>query len=461
MFKRLLQRLSGLFSAAPPASAPLAGQPQTPLDGLTIEGEKAVIRREPVLDRQQRVIGYELSLRQTLARKLRGDSHATRHLRDLTLLSHLQVLDLGTLLGKRVAFIPLDVAQLNEPLLAQLPAPQTVLLLELSDHINQPALATMLSAYRRLGMRFALGVRQHDHPLASLLQPYLDYVVLQPDDPLTWSSTVVDWIGRQPQIQLLARRIDSEEAFLSAHRSLLYGGKVELFHGNFITSRKHWPEHPIEPGRLQIINLMNLLHQDAGNDVIAQALRQDSVLLYRVLRLVNSAALRTSLQISSADDALLLLGREQLFRWLTLLLFQVDGESPRDLSLLDTALIRARFMETAGAGQQSAVDAEQRFLVGLFSLLDVLLQCPLPQALELLQLPEAVRAALLDHNGPHAAYLELAQLCEGDALDELAESDHGGRDARLATLLNQTGLAPLSVDTCHLSALLWAESLRP
>lgn len=460
MLKRLLAFLFGR-SLQPAAAAPVsaASMRGMPLDGLSIDGDKAVIRREPVLDRQQHLIGYELALRQGKSRQSRSDH--SKNLRDLMLLSHLQVLDLGKLLHSRTAFIHLDVCHITETGLANLPARQCVVILELSEGINATSLKTVLQAYRQLGMRFGLSIRQHAHPLAPVVQPWLSYVVLEPDDPLTWSSSVADWINQQSQIQLLARHIDSEEAFLSAHRSLLYGGKVELFQGSFITQRDQWPSHPVEPGRMQIIELMNQLHQDADNEQVAQTLKQDSVLLYRILRLVNSPALRGGQPITSAEEALMVLGREQLFRWLTVLLFQLDGEAARDLSLLDMALIRARFMETLGGPSQSPQETNQRFLVGLFSLLDVLLQIPLPRALQLLQLPEPVSQALLHQSGPHAAYLQLAQLCEGDELGGLADTAASSHQPELEPLLQQLQLQPHQVDTCHLSALLWAESLRP
>jgi EAL and modified HD-GYP domain-containing signal transduction protein len=453
----MLQRLlAWLFPARQPqATPPPCGTPAS--DALSVDGEKSVIRREPVLDRQQHLIGYELGLRQGKGLQQRESS---RNLRDKMLLSHLQMLDLGRLLGNRSAFIHLDVRHISDPVLASLPARQMVLLLELSDGVLAEPLFEIVSAYRSLGMRFGLSIRQHRHPLATLLQPLLSFVLLEPDDPLTWSSSAADWIGSLNHVQLLARHIDSEEAFLSAHRSLLYGGKVELFHGNFITQRHPWPSHPVEPGRMQIIELMNQLHNEADNEQVANTLKQDSVLLYRILRLVNSPALRGGQPITSAEDALMVLGREQLFRWLTVLLFQLDGEAARDLSLLDMALIRARFMETLGGPSQSPQEANQRFLVGLFSLLDVLLQIPLERALGLLQLPESVSQALLQQSGPHAAYLQLAQMCEGDELEGLADAA-GSNQPELEPLLQQLQLQPHQVDTCHLSALLWAESLRP
>lgn len=453
----MLQRLLAWFfpKPSPAAVPPPCGTPAS--DALSVDGEKSIIRREPVLDRQQTLIGYELSLRQSKGLQQREGS---RNLRDKMLLSHLQLLDLGRLLGGRTAFIHLDVRHIKDPDLASMPPRQMVLLLELSDGLLPEALVRVLGAYRTLGMRFGLSLRQHQHPLAAPLQPLLSYVLLEPDDPLTWSSSAADWIGSLNHVQLLARHIDTEESFLSAHRSLLYGGKVELFHGSFITERHPWPSHPVEPGRMQIIELMNQLHNEADNEHIATTLKQDSVLLYRILRLVNSPALRTGQPITSAEDALMVLGREQLFRWLTVLLFQLDGEAARDLSLLDMALIRARFMETLGGPSQSPQEANQRFLVGLFSLLDVLLQIPLERALGLLQLPESVSSALLEQTGPHAPLLQLAQLCEGDELEGL--TDNGGNNqGQLDELLQRLQLQPYQVDTCHLSALLWAESLRP
>ena len=220
------------------------------------------------------------------------------------LLSHLQVLDLGKLLGKRLALFHLDARQLNEPALAQLPLRQCVLAAGTGRRHQPDALASLLAAYPQT--QAALRAEHPPactHPLAAVVQPYIDYLLLEPDDPLTWTSDVADWIHRQSQLQLLARRIDSEEAFLSAHRSLLYGGKVELFQGNFISSREHWPEHPVEPGRLQIIELMNQLHQDADNDTLAQALKQDSVLLYRIPAAGEFARLRTGHSIASAEEA--------------------------------------------------------------------------------------------------------------------------------------------------------------
>ena len=462
MLKRLMQRLKRWWSKPPPPPAttkPVATPaivPKAP-DSLTLEGDKAVIRREPVLDRQQRIAGYALSLRHALARHSKDAGEATRHLHDLMLISHLQVLDLNALLGRRLAFLALDARELGDPGIATLPARQCVILLHLSDGILPQALATLVEAYRRLGMRFGISLRQYAHPLAAAVEPFLDYAVLAPDDPLTWTVDIADWLSRQSHIRLLASGVDSEEAFLSAFRSMLFGSQVELFHGQFITRRETWPERPIEPGRAQIIELMNQLQMDADNDSLAQSLKRDSVLLYRLLRLANSPALRTGQPLTSAEEAVVLLGRAQLFRWLTLLLFQMGGESLRDLSLLDMALIRARFMETIAGPAANPAEAGQRFLVGLFSLLDVLLQCPLPKALALLNLPQPVTDALLHQRGPHAAYLELAQLLEGDELDPLSGVDD---NRRLNSLLMQTGLRPLDVDACHFAALMWAESLQ-
>ena len=69
--------------------------------------------------------------------------------------------------------------------------------------------------------------------------------------------------------------------------------------------------------------------------------------------------------------------------------------------------------------------------------------------------------ALLENNGPHAAYPQLALLCERDELDELAATAEAAVPPVSTTCYGRQGLQPLAVDTRHLAALHWAESLRP
>ena len=105
--------------------------------------------------------------------------------------------------------------------------------------------------------------------------------------------------------------------------------------------------------------------------------------------------------IRSIAHALVIIGYKQLYRWLTLL--STSGKAdPRSKALLQNALVRARMTELLGQKKLSPAEREGLFIVGIFSLLDVLLNVPMEQALEQLQLPAPVMAALARREGIYA-----------------------------------------------------------
>jgi EAL and modified HD-GYP domain-containing signal transduction protein len=92
-------------------------------------------------------------------------------------------------------------------------------------------------------------------------------------------------------------------------------------------------------------------------------------------------------------------------------------------------------------------DGDIAFVVGIFSVLDVMLKMPLQQALSTILLPEGAEDALLHRKGPLAPYLELTLACE---------SSDATAFARLASELDLTGH---QINMAHLMALAWAENM--
>jgi EAL and modified HD-GYP domain-containing signal transduction protein len=141
------------------------------------------------------------------------------------------------------------------------------------------------------------------------------------------------------------------------------------------------------------------------------------------------------------------MGRQQMYRWLTLLLFGSAQSVPHAEALLENALVRGRLME--GADDKQPADArEDLFVVGLFSLLDRVLRVPMPEALKPLNLPQPVLAALLEGKGPYAALLELALACES------------GDPERVAAASLACGLDAHRINTRHFEALVWAQQVQ-
>jgi EAL and modified HD-GYP domain-containing signal transduction protein len=150
-------------------------------------------------------------------------------------------------------------------------------------------------------------------------------------------------------------------------------------------------------------------------------------------------------RMASIESGLIFLGREKLYRWLTLLLFNADDTKSTDGALLEQALVRGRMMELLAAGKFSRQQCDELFVVGMFSLLDVLMKLPISIALDPLQLPALVMAALIDDTGDYAVYLRLAVACETNrfgTLEKEAES---------------LGLSVDCVNAAHFDALAWTQ----
>jgi len=176
-----------------------------------------------------------------------------------------------------------------------------------------------------------------------------------------------------------------------------------------------------EPGddgtsRKRLLALLGLLARDADSRELETLLKQDPALSYHLLKLVNSAAFAPASPIHNFGQAINVLGRRQLQRWLQLLLYarrQVDGPPN---ALLPLAALRAAQMEALSKLQGGDRDAQDMaFLVGVFSLLDVLLAMPMTEIVAALNLDLDVVRALVERAGPLGAMLRLVEQHEPDA----------------------------------------------
>lgn len=170
------------------------------------------------------------------------------------------------------------------------------------------------------------------------------------------------------------------------------------------------------------LQLVQLVGADADTHEIEALLRQDVALSYHLLRLVNSLGVGGGRKINSFAQAILILGRQQLRRWLNLMLFASRPGDVRSAMLLARVAMRGRAVELlAKAGGFDKNVQEQAFMTGMFSLLGVLFGMPLSDALAPLAISNGVRAALLDRTGDLGALLALVESAErGDFADVAA-----------------------------------------
>ncbi|MYM85249.1 HDOD domain-containing protein [Duganella sp. FT50W] len=181
------------------------------------------------------------------------------------------------------------------------------------------------------------------------------------------------------------------------------------------------PDGPVNDGTScqRLLALLGLLARDADSHELEVLLRQDPALAYHLLKLVNSAAFALSSPIHSFGQAISVLGRRQLQRWLQLLLYARQQDDGPANPLLPLAAVRAAMMEVLAKAQGWDRDRQDMaFVVGVFSLLDQLLAMPMREIVAALSLDLDVVIALLERTGPLGQLLRLVEQPSGAALEQ-------------------------------------------
>lgn len=173
--------------------------------------------------------------------------------------------------------------------------------------------------------------------------------------------------------------------------------------------------------RSLLLKLLSLVTRDAESAEIEALIKRDANLAYKLLKLVNSVAFMPGRHIESFTQALVLLGRRQLQRWLMLLLFARPPGSEAASPLLPQAALRANLLE--GIAKRKGMtrdDWDHAFMIGMFSLLDTLFGQPLAEIIAPLHLADVVTQALVEGQGPFGAFLKTVRAAENGPTPELA-----------------------------------------
>ena len=402
------------------------------------DADGIAIARQPIVDQSGAVFGYELFDRARSA----GRHDAASDARLLfNVLSHA---DSAALIDNRIMFVNcahgalagghLDLVQPDRVVLEVAPvdgdAPGDI----------ERSLLVMTDVVRR-GFRFAFNQSVLGpaylawRPLASFIKFDLQQLEPQQVEPL------IRLAQQETQARLIAEKVETA----AQHQHVADLG-VSLFQGYWFARPVVVTGQTIRPAHAVIIQLINLVRQQASTAEIEELLKHDASLSFNLLRFINSAGFGLSTEIKSFRHAVMLLGLKKLFRWAVLLLTTSREGGPPPATAM-TAIVRGRLMELLAAESLPPEESDNAFVTGVFSLLDTMLGMPMDKALGAISLPEPVVAALLLRRGPLAPLLELSIACES------ADDDAFARTAQELDLDNQ------QINWAHLQALAWAESL--
>ncbi|MDD5328853.1 MAG: EAL domain-containing protein [Sulfuricella sp.] len=397
------------------------------------------IGRQPILDNQQKIVGYELLFRrhaESTDAAFSDDMLATSKV----LANTLSNMGAEWLLGDKLAFINASSSMLMSDFLELLPVERAVLEI-LETARPTPELLDRCRDLRDQGFRLALD----DFELSDATAPWLE---------------VADFIKLDVQKLNAEGKLEAHVRALAKHPGKLIAEKVETrqehqlckelgfayYQGFYFAHPETLTAKVIHPAYAVVLELLNKVRSNAEIRDIELSFKRDVALSFKLLRYINSVGFGLSCEIQSLRHALAILGYKQLYRWLTLLLVTA-GEGNTSPALMKTAVTRGRLTELLGKEMLEPADRDNLFIVGVFSLLDAMLEMPMEKVLDNLALPESITDALLHRQGIYGPFLELTKACEGG---------DAGNIEKLALSLQ---LEPESINQAHLSALAWVETL--
>jgi c-di-GMP phosphodiesterase len=401
--------------------------------------QQPLVERQPIIDRNGDTLGYELyayvgpTTDGTASNTLEGSALALAHL--------LGNMD-GNWLpeGKRV-FLNADIALLDDAdFLALLPDGHVVLDLHgAPEQVNEAAIATID------------GLRQRDIAIS------LDGFGLASNSPellvrAAYIKLATDAEGGYRLYEDFSRLKDYPVKKIAKH--VANGSEYKFcrdigfdyFQGYFFTRPEILPEREMNTGLANLVQVFDLVGQQAEPPVIEQAFKRDPALVVKLLGYINSAGMSRGRKVTSIAQAIVILGYKQLYRWVALLLYTA-GNTSAPAALMKTVLARSRFIELAGKHVLPSHEQDNLFMVGMLSMLDVVFGLPLAKALAKLPLPDHLTRAILEHEGPVGMLLSLAEALEQRQYEHIES---------LAVSLK---LSLQDVNSAQFEAVRWAESL--
>ena len=369
--------------------------------------EKFYLGRQPILDRKQEIVGYELFFRTEGLDYAKFDSYS--HASASVITGALASFGIQEVLGGKFGFINVHLGLLLSEMLELLPVGQSVLeLLEVISINDQ-----VISRCRELkGLGFKLALDDHVYSsdntdiynVVDIVK--IDILQVPPED----LSKAVAELRKWP-VKILAEKVETVEQF-----DICFKLGFDFFQGYFFERPIILNKKRIDASGLAMLKLLQQLSANSSIDEIELTFKANPGLSYNLLRLVNSVALRMLEKIKTLRHAITMLGIDHIRRWIQLSLFAGNDARGINHPLLEMAAVRGRLMEILvlqkGINEKQGEQSEAAFMTGILSLLDVLFETPMSELVGSLNLNEDVTKALLNREGAMGRLLLLAEKVE-------------------------------------------------
>jgi len=405
--------------------------------------ESFFLGRQPILDKAQQIIGYELLFRsaESLTCALISDSQVASA---SVILNALTDFGFQDVLGRHKGFFNVTYQMLMSDAVELLPKDRVVIEL-LESIMADPEVVERCRTLKELGFTLALDDHVYS-PSFHEIYGLVDIVKLDVlEIGLEGLPDVVAKLRHWP-LTLLAEKVENDHEYRSCCDL-----DFDLFQGYYFARPVVLNQRKVDVTKITMLQLMKQLVGEPDIAEIEETFKQNPGLTYNLLRLVNSVGIGLRERIKTLRHALMVLGLNQLKRWITLALYANNDANGVQSPLLEVAAMRGKLMErlvqTHPRWKGNKEQAERAFMAGVLSLIDVLFEVSMTELVEKLNLVDDVRAALLTRSGVLGDLLILSEKLE--TADFVAVSEQ----------LDDCGLTREQLLAAQLDTISWADGL--
>jgi len=393
--------------------------------------------RQPILDKDKNLFGYELLFRDSIDNvfpDVDGDEATTKMVEASKF-----NLGVGEFTANKPAFINFTLETLSCGYANMLSTEEVVVEILETVKPGKKLLAICKELYEQ-GYTLALDdyehqkVWMHFFPYIKIIK--IDWKISSIADIKEVKRAIVNF----PEIKLLAEKVETYEQY---NQAIELG--FELFQGFFFAKPEMVQTKSLSPSQMA---MAELLYETSKPELdltsITSVFERDVTLSYKLLRYANSAIFRRRSEVSSIKQALVILGSQELKRFMGLM-FAVNVNPDKPTELINSAMARAKFCELVAKDISAPVDTSIAFLTGLLSLIDAILDEKLEIILEKLPLAQEIKEPLLTKKGVMAELILL-----------LAFIEHAQWD-KTAIVMKKLGIEKEKVIKDYNEALAWAD----
>ena len=363
----------------------------------------AFIARQPILDRDKEVFAYELFFRDgknNCYPDVERDEATTK-----LIAKNYQTLNLDDISCSKKSFINFQ----SETLMSGLPAsldPENVVVELVTGRNEDSSLLDVCKHVKKMGYKIAL----EDRRLKPSWDEFIPYV-----DMLKVNSNHdnLDFFGKNvnrfidSNVQLIADKVETQESF-----NIFRDMGFDYFQGYFFARPMSVSNKNLPTSKLTLVELMGASSSESFDvESINNVIEHDVGLSYMLLRFINNPMINKRYKITSLRHALNYMGEVEIKKFIALLaLANLSDDKP--LELLHLSLVRGRFCDLVGTEKNIGSNPPTAFLVGLFSMLDALLDQKMESLIEKLPLVDEVKEALCGSQNDLSMYLMLVKAFE-------------------------------------------------